>query len=410
MTGLALSLALASAAYLFLAGPEQARLPPAGQAAPEAGRADAAAALLERLADALGGPSDDRPPLSGLAAPGDPAALRELRELRGNARRLGLTDLSLRYVDENAGRTAADGSALPPGQWVGDVAVQWRVGGFDREPSRMEVTLTFAATEGGAAFVTARADQGSPAPLWLLQRLAVARGPESLVMVAAPAVGGYARLAEQAVLDVRKVLPRWRGDLVVEVPASQDQLDRVLGSEDGGLGSIAAVTTPVDGSPESGSPVHVFVNPAVFDPLGRQGSQIVMSHEAAHVATGAATGTLPTWLLEGFADYVALAHVDLPVSVAAGQILAQVRRDGAPGRLPSPADFDSDDEVLGASYEAAWLACRLVADRFGERRLIRFYERADRDGDADAAFREVLGTSEQAFTRQWRAYLSDLAG
>ena len=55
------------------------------------------------------------------------------------------------------------------------------------------------------------------------------------------------------------------------------------------------------------------MNPPVFEPLGPQGAQIVMSHEAAHVATDAAASSMPTWLLEGFADYVALAHVDLPV-------------------------------------------------------------------------------------------------
>ena len=59
-----------------------------------------------------------------------------------------------------------------------------------------------------------------------------------------------------------------------------------------------------------------------------------MSHEATHVATGAALSTMPTWLLEGFADYVALAHVDLPVSVTASQILGQVRKHGS-ARAPA---------------------------------------------------------------------------
>ncbi len=134
-----------------------------------------------------------------------------------------------------------------------------------------------------------------------------------------------------------------------------------------------------------------------------------MSHEAAHVATDAATASLPTWLLEGFADYVALAHVDLPVSVTASQVLRQVRDEGVPRRLPSKADFESESTSLGASYEAAWLACRLLAETYGEQRLIRFYERSDRDGDTGTAFREILGTSEEEFTRQWREHLAELA-
>ena len=148
----------------------------------------------------------------------------------------------------------------------------------------------------------------------------------------------------------------------------------------------------------------------MFDPLGEQGEQIVMSHEAAHVATEAAASSMPTWLLEGFADYVALAHVDLPVEVTASQVLEQVREQGAPATLPGPGDFETGNVTLGASYESAWLACRLVAATYGEERLIEFYERADEDGDTRAAFRRVLGTTEAAFTEAWRGHLLALAG
>jgi hypothetical protein len=155
--------------------------------------------------------------------------------------------------------------------------------------------------------------------------------------------------------------------------------------------------------------VHIFVNPRVFDPLGPRGSQIVMSHEATHVATGAALSTMPAWLLEGFADYVALAHVDLKVTVAAGQVLAQVRRDGPPGRLPGKREFAPDNQRLGSSYEAAWLACRLLAEQHGERKLVAFYRAANRSPDLTRPFRVVLGTDQQRFTRAWQAYLRRLA-
>ncbi len=166
----------------------------------------------------------------------------------------------------------------------------------------------------------------------------------------------YADLADRAVADVKKVLPRWRGKLVVEVPDSQADLDRMLDAKGNAYDAIAAVTTTVDGSLSSSSPVHIMVNPSVFDGLGDRGAQIVMSHEATHVATDAATSSMPMWLLEGFADYVALAHVDLPVSVTASQILADVRKDGPPKALPGPHEFDPANKALGASYEAAWLA------------------------------------------------------
>ena len=416
--GLLLCLLAAGLAYWWLSRPETAVLPRPGDAATPLTREDAATGLLAELATAL--ESGSRADLADLAAPGDRAATRELATLRGNVRRIGVQDLQMRYVDENAGRDVT-GVAPPLREraWVGDVALSWRIDGFDDRASRMEVTMTFASTEDGARFVSARGDYGRPAPLWMLERLAVERSPQALVMVATDATGRgpggrdvetYHALADRAVRDVRAVFPRWRGRLVVEVPSDQRELARSLGSEATAYSSIAAVTTPVDGSSGSDSPIHIFVNPAVFGPLGRQGAQIVMSHEAAHVATTAASSSMPTWLLEGFADYVALAHVDLPVEVTASQILAQVQERGSPRTLPGAREFETENTTLGASYESAWLACRLIAERYGEEKLLSFYERADAAGSTKAAFRDVLGTDEAEFTRQWRRYLETLAG
>jgi hypothetical protein len=373
-------------------------------------RGDAAAALLGRLTDALedGSGADVR----ALAAPGYADASRELATLRANVRSLGIVELSMRYVDEDGARITSDEErAFGDRAWVADVQLGWRVRGFDAAQSRREVALTLTETPQGAAFVSARVDTGGAAPLWLLDRLTVRRTARSLVALSGNGgAGRFSGLADQAVVDVRKVLPAWRGRLVVEVPGDEQQLGRVLGSAPGAYGGIAAVTTTADGSLSPDAPVHIFVNPRVFDPLGPRGSQIVMSHEATHVATGAAVSSMPTWLLEGFADYVALDHVDLPVSVTASQILARVRKDGPPPRLPGKTEFDPQNQALGASYESAWLACRLLGERYGEKRLIAFYRAADREGSTAGPFRTLLDTDQRAFTRTWRDYLRQLAG
>ena len=346
-----------------------------------------------------------------LAAPGDPDAARELTTLRANIHTLGIQDLSLRYVDEDEGRLTADQQrTFGDRAWVGDVQLGWRLGGFDAHDSRMEVPLTFVETSKGAAFVSARGTSGDAVPLWMLQDVVARRTSRSLVLAGRgdhPA--RLSQLADRAVTDVRKVLPGWRGRLVVEVPGDEQELSRTLGSEPGTYGGIAAVTTTVDGSLSPDAPVHIFVNPHVFDPLGPRGSQIVMSHEATHVATGAAISSMPTWLLEGFADYVALAHVDLPVSVTASQILAEVRTDGPPAHLPGKTEFDPRNKALGASYEAAWLACRLLGEKYGEKKLIAFYRASDSAGSTAGPFDTLLRTDQRAFTRSWRDYLRRLA-
>jgi hypothetical protein len=107
---------------------------------------------------------------------------------------------------------------------------------------------------------------------------------------------------------------------------------------------------------------------------------------------------MPQWLLEGFADYVALRGVDLPFSVTAGQIIEQVRREGPPDALPGPAEFGSTDTHLGAAYESAWLACLALADRGGE------------DGaDLGRELRSRFGWTEPAFVEAWQQRLTDLA-
>ncbi len=347
-----------------------------------------------------------------LAAPGSGPARRELANILANVRALDIEGLTMRYVDEDAGRLAAAAQRRIPGQaWVADVQLGWRIGGYDGADAHLETTLTLTRTARGAAFVSARGKFGETTPLWLLSRLHVRRTPRSLVMTTRRAdVPRFSKLADQAVVDVRKVLPGWRGRLVVEVPEDQQELDQTLGADDHTYDEIAAVTTTVDGTLTPSAPVHIFVNPRIFDPLGANGSQIVMSHEATHVATHAATASMPTWLLEGFADFVALDHVDLPVSVTASQIIAQVRKDGVPQHLPGKVEFDTANTALGASYESAWLACRLIGQKYGEAKMIEFYRRADRDSSTAGAFRDVLGTTQSAFTRDWQDYLRGLAG
>ncbi len=346
----------------------------------------------------------------------DRSARRELATLVHNVRTLGVTDLSMRYVATDPTRPSSGQPSAASDAWVGQVQVRWRLRGVDRGQASVRLPMTLSGGRHGASarFLTARhspaGDQPVVEPLWLLGAVSVARTSRSLVVTSGghPAAE-YSRLADRAVTAVRRVLPRWTGRLVVEVPGDRGGLARVLGSGSSSYARIAAVTTTEDGSARAGAPVHIFVNARVFDPLGPHASQIVMSHEATHVATGAALSTMPTWLLEGFADYVALDNVGIPVTVAASQILAQVRAHGAPAHLPDSSDFDAHHSGLGASYESAWLACRLLSRTYGERRLVRLYRAVDGGASVPAALRTVLGTDQATFTAAWRDDLRRLA-
>ena len=401
LTGLSLFLALVVALVGWALVDRQAYVanPPAQPAVRI--QPSLAAQTLQRLERAV--EAGDVVAARSLASRTAPGAARLLAAVVTNARSLRVRDLSLRYLDEQ-GAMSAEGS------WQAAVDVSWRFAGFDRIPARAEVQFTFVA-ESGRVALGAVGGGDRRTPLWLTGPLQVRRTPHTLVLVAGTAAtaDAYGRRASAAVPVVTRVLRGWKARLVVEVPASAGALDRALDAAPGEYAQIAAVTTTADGSRDARAPVHVFVNPDVLDRLQPAGAQVVMSHEAVHVATDAPTSATPLWLLEGFADYVALRDVDLPLSTTAGQIIGQVRRDGTPDGLPGATEFDTSTAHLGAAYEAAWLACQLLAETGGERALVRFYQRVDDGAPVSKALRAGFGLTERGFVRLWRDRLADLA-
>ncbi len=370
--------------------------------------AEAVRRLLQRVERFLEvGTPDSLAAVTG-ATGGAPTS--ELRTLSDNLRTTGITVSGLSYVDDASREVTSGRAGSGAPVRVARVLVTWRVRGYDDGASSQEVAMTYREDGGAAVFVTARDGYGRAVPLWLTDRVQVAGSKHALVISASPTTtpARLARTVERAVRDVRSVLTGWRGAVVVEVPRDQAALGRLLGADQRRYAGIAAVTTTPDGSLAARSPVHVFLNPGVLARLGPRGTRIVLAHEATHVATRAPNAAMPPWLVEGFADYVALSRTDVAASVGAAQALAEVRRSGPPPRLPDAADFEAGSPHLGASYEVAWLAARLLARTYGERALVGFYRRAERDSTTAAAF-ERLGTDETAFTRRWRAELSRLA-
>jgi hypothetical protein len=360
-----------------------------------------AAHVLQQLEAAV---TDRDGQAAAALAPGDDPDARDLLSaVTANAEALRVGDFSARYVDDVSAVDDAGG-------WEAAVDMTWRFDGFDRDPVHEEVLVGFEES-GGSVGITSFGGGDRRSPLWLSGPVEVRRSGRSLVLATTSADADLvASRADAAVPVVRDVLPHWPGRLVVEVPGSEAGLDAALAADPGTYTNIAAVTTSVDGTLTPASQVHVFVNPDVYDDLEPVGGQVVMSHEATHLATRAPLTTgVPLWLLEGFADYVALHAVDLPITTTAGQIIQQVKRQGTPDHLPGEAEFDEGATHLGASYESAWVACLVLADTGGQAAVVRLYEQVSRGQDLDGRLRQLFGLTEAELTTRWRQRLQQLA-
>jgi hypothetical protein len=100
---------------------------------------------------------------------------------------------------------------------------------------------------------------------------------------------------------------------------------------------------------------------------------VVLTHELTHVATRAtAKVTVPLWVEEGFANYVAYHGSGLAPRVVAAEVLPLVRAGTAEDHLPSTEAFDAARGPIAPAYADAWLAFDLMASG-GARRPTAFY-------------------------------------
>lgn len=333
-----------------------------------------------------------------------------------NLQALGIGDVDLRFVASRPG--AASGVVLA------SVEVAWTPGddelaAYDGSATTpREVTFAVTGAEDGAVAIVSAGSVGDRwVPAWLAGALHVDRLPGGAAVTVGDAdatVGTDVELLTRRALEtVDAVLPDRsagpRRQVVVVAPATAEQAAQLLGRSGDDLGSVAALTTTVDGSRRVDAPVQVVLNPVVFDRLGPRGAQIVVSHEAVHAATGAAAVPMPLWVAEGFADWVALHDGSVPLDVAAGQFLASVRRDGPPRSLPSQADFDTQAHGLGTTYEAAWTIFRLLGKRVGDQAVIDFYEDVLAGAPVATALPDATGLDVDALTRAWRSDARRLA-
>ncbi|MGW1777153.1 hypothetical protein [Streptomyces sp. NPDC002104] len=337
-------------------------------------------------------------------------------------------------AERDVRRAVADWSAAPPAAlaaiplegWSYEVSsvrvegvrafaraeLRYRLTGYDTAPagSAREVELT---RSGGTWAVTAdRPAPGALPQLWDQGPVSVERGAHALVLGGAGqspgSLSAIAAEADAAVPAASAAWPRpWAGRVVVLVPGSLDAMAALLGrpaQEYRGLGAVTTGRTGAGPAPAD----RVVVNPEGYGQLTEEGRQVILTHETTHVATRAATTSrTPLWLSEGFADWAAYRGSDRTPAEVAPTLARAVRQGALPGELPTTAAFafGGDADALARAYEGSWLACRLIAGRWGEEALLSLYEKAGRDS-LSMAVEDALGTDPAALTRAWQQDLA----
>jgi hypothetical protein len=323
-------------------------------------------------------------------------------------------------------------SALPLAAWsyrvrdversgdtaTADVELRYRVDGYDRGPvaAGRTVRLSRDGTAGTWAVDSDRPAEESGQQPWDQGAVEVVRGTHSLVLGVGQSTALLRRFAGLADRAVPAVSDAWDGDwsrrVVVVVPRSVEGMAGLLGSPVSSYRGIAAVTTGETGGREHAPADRIIVNPDAYGLLGSLGKQVVLTHETTHVATRAdTTSATPLWLSEGYADWVGYRDTGRTPAQAAPELAETVAEGRVPARLPTDEDFGftAEAEQLARAYEGGWLACRMIAEQWGEDRLDAFYRAVgahdDRADAVENALHEVLGTTEEDLTTRWREYL-----
>ncbi len=343
------------------------------------------------------------------AAGTSPAAKAFARRAWRSREALGAHSVELRYVSGGDVADRADGSASAT------VDVSWRAGdtiGLDDTTVRSSsVAFRVAPQADGRFALVAASPRKGALPIWLAGDVTVERTSGSVVVRVddGDAELPVESMATAARAAVGRVVPDAKGEVTVVSPHTQGQMARLVGQPLDQVRQIAAVTTRLDAQGGTSDDTVIVLNPTVFSTMDRRAAQVVLTHEATHLLTDAVGTRAESWVVEGFADFVALRDDSASLSVSAGQILGEVNAGRAPKRLPSTADFDAESHGLGAIYESAWMIFRMLGERYGDARVVGFYQAVMAGAKLDVALTTSFGLTVDRLTADWLDYLAKSA-
>ncbi|MEV4507948.1 hypothetical protein AB0K00_03170 [Dactylosporangium sp. NPDC049525] len=216
------------------------------------------------------------------------------------------------------------------------------------------------------------------------------------------------QMAETSLKQVAEVRPTgWDGKVLFTAVQDKRIFDTYFAESQERIAQVAAIAVPYynEVGDWAHSPAYSSTR-VVFNPtqLTAQTDELAhdLTHEFAHAAMGpVTTARTPRWVVEGFAEYVAYKK-DRVSATDIRQVLGNLTIS----TLPTDDEFYSEPR----NYIASWLANRMIAEKFGQDKLIAFYEAFQNVAEVESAARAVLGIGVSALEQQWRDYVAEKRG
>jgi hypothetical protein len=291
------------------------------------------------------------------------------------------------------------------GAWLPPSTLIYRLTGGDGTPTTSRQTLTFVL-RNDRWYVGADDDvSGGDREVWDFGPLQEVRGNASLVLAHpqdVPLAGVLAKDADAAVPIVDAVWGTgWSRRVLIVIPATAQEFTAVARAPVDIEDDAAVESAEVGGA---GAGTRVVANRTILSlKTSATARSIVITHEVTHVATASSTTPgMPTWLIEGFADYVAFGPTGLSLTEIAPALASAVAAGHTPAALPGDKAFAGTAAALDLAYGEAWFACRTVVGLAGVRALVALYRLVGSGTPLATAIVSVTGRDLAGFTATWR--------
>lgn len=337
---------------------------------------------------------------------------RQHQQVFTNLRKIGLQQLSYvretNWVPEKQPQHGAGAQAFR-------IMMLVRIAGIDPASRATPLGYTFAERGGRLLLVddddlATELDRGRYREPWDLGAIEVARKPGVLVVVPSGEGGNGERLAQEsraALPVVQSATRRAQAGVLVVAMADKRSMDPEWRT---GGHAAAAVAAPNMAPTADPNEFKVIGSRVVINPDERtDADRLLLAHEFTHAAMSPLGYGAPTWLVEGFAEYVEL-HLAERSGYRQGvaERRDELLREAIPALTVLPIDGvfhgDYDEETYGVS----WIIVEHLVTKYGLTTVNALYAELARGADdpivREQVLRKHLKVSEAALVAAVKKY------